>query len=114
MSVIRLSSVKSRSKPITSPQADIQAVVSVMGHMNIMQLSFYKLRQIDKKKGARRQTPLEKLSRSIISENTQILCMDSSKKHLRIKTCCVQTMTECAKVRQATVFLAQLGPIETK
>lgn len=45
--------------------------MSVMGHMNITQLSFYKLRQINKKKGARRQTPVEKLSRSIISENTQ-------------------------------------------
>lgn len=91
--------------------------MSVMGHMNIMQLSFYKLRQINKKKGARRQTPVEKLSRSIISENTQTnlsLCMDSSEKHLRVKTCCAQTMTECAKVRQAMVFLAQLGPIETK
>lgn len=39
---------------------------------------------------------------------------ESSDKYLRVRTRCAQTVTECAKVRQATVFLAQAGPMETK
>lgn len=55
----------------------------------------------------------QELSRSIISENTQSLCMKLRVKNLGVTARCAQTMTECAKVRQATVFLVEDRPIET-
>lgn len=61
---------------------------------------------------------MEKLSRSIIFGKIHkpvcLHCAEPSEKHLGVKACCAQTMTACAKVRQAMVFLVQLGPIETK
>lgn len=72
------------------------------------------------KHGTRRGTPMEKLSRFIIPGNTRahtpvcLLCTEPSEEHLGAEARCAQTMTECAKVRQATVFLVQLGPMETE
>lgn len=41
-------------------------------------------------------------------------CTELCEEHLGATAGCAQTKTESAKVRQATVFLVQVGPIETE